>query len=313
MTIVTIARIVEASLWYCLPPRNGSFDVKERDARFKALTALTSQGSPFSMNCDNNGEAGKDLKETMQYFIEDVYGENGRIVSVGLDNAVKVESSLVLELFDTIVKLRGYLESFLKAALVELKKRNTLESDFEELIHTDIRYFHAFAGKVSCILITNKFMEINDMARTLNENYVKTHNGADPRKDPEFNLENDPSFRMLENEFHQINSDMNAVLNTYGNDGTDEEFKYARESVYSDCDIFTGKKQTTNLNAFFNIFTSYFDKIIDATQGQLNNMFAAFGKKLRDESTQAQPAAPDTEAKPEEAPAADTTKPTEDK
>ncbi len=293
MTIVTIARIVESSLWYCLPPRNGSFALEERAARFKALTALTAEGSPFAMNCDNNGDLGKQLKEDMQYFIEDVYGDPGRMVSVNLDGSVRVESSLNLELFDSIVKLRGFLESFLKSAIAALKERKTMESDFEELIHTDIRYFHAFAGKVSCILIANKFMELNQMARTLTENYVKSHNGQNPNNDPEFNVHNDPSFRMLENEFHQINSNMNAVLNTYGNDGEDEEFKFARESVYADCDIFSGKKQTTDINAFFNIFTSYFDRIIDSTQGQLNNMFATFGRKMKEEA----PAANAEEAK----------------
>lgn len=293
MTIVTIARIVESSLWYCLPPRNGSFSSEERAARFKALTALTAEGSPFAMNCDNNGDLGKQLKEDMQYFIEDVYGDPGRMVSVNLDGSVRVESSLNLELFDSIVKLRGFLESFLKSAIAALKERKTMESDFEELIHTDIRYFHAFAGKVSCILIANKFMELNQMARTLTENYVKSHNGQNPNNDPEFNVHNDPSFRMLENEFHQINSNMNAVLNTYGNDGEDEEFKFARESVYADCDIFSGKKQTTDINAFFNIFTSYFDRIIDSTQGQLNNMFATFGRKMKEEA----PAANAEEAK----------------
>lgn len=282
MTVVTIARIVEATLWYCLPPRAGSFSKDERDARFKALTALTAPGSPFYMNCDNNGETGKELKEEMQYFIEDVYGPNGRIVSLNLDESVRVETSLIIELFSNIVKLRGYLESFLKAALNELEKRGTLEDDFKELIMTDIRYFHAFAGKISCLLLSNKFMEINDMAKTLNDSYIKSHNGSDPRKDPEFSVTNDPSFRMLENEFHQINSDMNAVLNTYGNDGQDDEFKFARESVYGDCEIFTGKKQTTDIKAYFNIFTSYFDKILDSTQGRLNNMFQEFGKKLNE-------------------------------
>ncbi len=289
MTIVTIARIVESSLWYCLPPRNGSFSLDERSARFKALTALTSEGSPFSMNCDNNGETGKTLKEDMQYFIEDVYGQNGRIVSVGLDNVVRVEASLVLELFDQIVKLRGYLESFLHAAMAELRKRDALSKQFEDLILLDIKYFHSFAGKISCILLSNKFMEINQMAKTLNENYSKTHNGMNPQNDPEFNVENDPSFRMLENEFHQINSNMNAVLNSYGTENApDEEFRFARQNVYSDCDIFSGKKQTTDINAYFNMFTSYFDKILDKTQNTLNQMFIDIGKEMQS-GAEAQP------------------------
>ena len=210
MTIVTLARVVEASLWYCLPPRNGQFSFEERTARFKAMTALTSEGSPFAMNCDNNGDVGKDLKEEMQYFIEDVYGDPGRIVTTTIDNKVRVEDSLILELFSNIVKLRGYLESFMRVALTELKKHGTLEPDFEDLIRTDIRYFHALSGKISCMLISKKFLEINDMAKTLNENYAKSHNGMNPANDKDFKVQDDPSFRMLENEFHQLNADMNA-------------------------------------------------------------------------------------------------------
>ncbi len=283
MTIVTLARVVEASLWYCLPPRMGAFPKEEREARFKALTALVAEGSPFATNCDNNGEVGKDLKEEMQYFIEDVYGDPGRIVTVSLDGKVNVEASLVLELFTNIVKLRGYLESFLNGAVKQLKELGKLEDDFDELIKTDIRYFHAFAGKVSCILISQKFIEINEMAKTITENYSKSHGGINPHTDPEFSVSNDPSFRMLENEFHQLNSDMNAVLNTYATKaGEDDDFKFARESVYGDCDIFTGKKQTNDINAYFKVFTSYFDKILDSTQGRLNQMFTDFGKKIQE-------------------------------
>ncbi len=280
MTIVTIARIVESSLWYCLQPSNqNGFDPEERKSRLAALTALTQEGSPFAMNCDSNGEAGKTLKEEMQYFIEDVYGNPGRIVTVGIDGKLSVEQSLVIELFSTIVKLRGLLEAFMNAALKALKDNGKSEKDFEDLISTDIRYFHAFAGKISCMLIAEKFMELNQNANTYAQNYSKQHNGINPHNDPEFDVRNDPSFRMLENEFHQINQDMVAVLNSYGDN--DEEFRFAREAVYSDCDIFSGKKQTTDLKAFFRLFNSYFDKILDATQRKLNTMFAQMGEKLK--------------------------------
>ncbi len=281
MTIVTIARIVESTLWYCLPPRSGEFSVQERTARCAALTALTSEGSPFAVNADNNGEIGQTLKEEVQYLIEDVYGENGRIVSVGLDNKIRVEKSLICELFSSIVKIRAILEGFLGSALRTLKERGTSEPDFEELLRTDVKYYHAFAGKISCILIADKFMELNQNANTYAQNYSKSHNGINPQSDPEFDVRKDPSFRMIENEFHQLNNDMVNVLNSYNDD---VDFNFARESVYADCELFTGKKQTTDLNAYFRVFTSYFDKIIDATQGKLNGLFQAFGQKLHDDA-----------------------------
>ena len=161
-TILTIARILESTLWYCLPSQSkDGFDLEERKQRGKALISLTQEGTPFAVNCDRNGDVGKKLKEDRQYLIEDVYGDPGRIVTVDINSKVHVEESLILELFTSIVNIRGYLEGFLSSALAALKQQNKLDDSFEHLIRTDVRYYHAFSGKISCILITNKFRELN--------------------------------------------------------------------------------------------------------------------------------------------------------
>ncbi len=277
-TILTIARILESTLWYCLPSTNkDGFELEERKQRGKALISLTQEGTPFAVNCDRNGDAGKKLKEDRQYLIEDVYGEPGRIVTVDINSKVHVEESLILELFTSIVDLRGYLESFLASALASLKQENKLDKDFEDLVRTDIRYYHAFAGKISCILIANKFRELNKNVQTYAESYSKSHNGINPNQDPEFDVHNDPSIRRLENEFHELNQDRVNVLNTYGDH--DPDFVYARNQVYSDADIFTGKKQTSDINAFFSRFTSYFDDILKATRNKLNIRFIKAGQE----------------------------------
>lgn len=277
-TILTIARIVENSLIYCLPPtRPEGFSKEYREKQGKALKALTTKGSPFAVNCANNGDAGKQLAEDMEYFIEDVYGESGRIVRVDINGHVEVEKSLVLELFSTIVKLRLYLEGFLSSAIRYLKEHNELEELFEKTVQSDIRFYHSLAGKISSILIYNKFLEINENANTYMKAYSKNHGGADPRKDSDFNVDDDPSVRMLKNEFHILNQDMVNVLNTYNGD---EEFKFARQSLYSDCELFTGKKKPTDLKAFQGIFTSYFDKIIRETEKPTNDLFLELTKEL---------------------------------
>lgn len=295
MTIVTIARIVESSLWYCLPPRStAGFSKDERANRLQALTVLTGEGSPFYLNCENNGETGKNLYEDMHYFIEDVYGKEGRIVTVDINGVVHVEPSLLIELFTTITKLRNYLEAFITSAMKFLRDNGKLSKEFEDLVNTDIRYYHAFAGKISCILISQKFLELNQTANIYSESYSKSHNGIDPRKDPEFNVRNDPSFRMIENEFHELNQDMVTVLNSYGEN--DPDFRFARDQVYADCAIFTGKKVTTNPDAYFKNFNSYFDRILSGTQQRLNEMFAAVSLQMAKPAEQ--PAS--EEAKPEE-------------
>lgn len=279
MTIVTLARIVESTLWYCLPPRNpNGFPKEERDNRYRALKALTSEGSPFFVNCERNGDTGKELYEDMQYFIEDVYGDPGRIVTVDLEGKLHVESSLILELFSQICKLRSFLEAFIVSAMKFLKDSGKLEPDFEELVNTDIRYYHCFAGKISCILISEKFVELNKSARVYTENYSKQHNGIDPNQDPEFDIKKDPAFRMAENEFHELNQDMITVLNSYGEN--DADFRFLRSQIYADCDLFTGKKATTDIDAYFRVFTSYFDKILASTQGNLNVLFSKMSTRM---------------------------------
>jgi hypothetical protein len=280
LTIVTLSRIVEATLWYCLPARDANgFSKSERDNRGSALKALTGEGSPFDMNCRNNGKAGADLYEDMGYFIEDVYGDPGRIVSVDIQGKVNVEPSLIVELFTTIVKLRAYLEAFVNSGMKFLQDKNKLEPEFADLIKNDNLYYHSFGGKISCILISHKFIELNDAANVYSQAYSKNHGGINPHTDPEFNVRDDPSFRMIENEFHTLNQDMVTVLNSYNDN---EDFKYAREQVYSDCEIFSGKKKTTDVNAFFKFFDGYFDNILSTVQGPLNQQFTKVGNELNE-------------------------------
>lgn len=278
VTILTIARIVENTLAYCLPTNNpAGFSKEHRERQGKALRALTGKGSPFAVNCANNGDAGKQLAEDMEYFIEDVYGEPGRIVTVDINGHVDVEKSLTIELYSTIVKLRLYLEGFLTSALKYLREHNLLEESFEKTVQSDLRLYHALAGKIGSILIYNKFLEINENANTYMQSYSKSHNGIDPRKDSHFNVDDDPSVRMLKNEFHTLNQDLVNALNTYNDD---EDFKFARQSLYSDCEIFTGKKKPTDIKAFQSIFTGYFDKIIRTAEKPTNDLFLALTQDL---------------------------------
>ena len=279
VTILTIARIVENTLAYCVPNKSPEgFSAEQRRRHGDALRALTRKGTPFAINCDNNGDAGKTLYEEMNYFIDDVYGDPGRIVTVDLNGSVHVEKSLTIELFSSIVKLRLYLEGFLNSALRYLKEHDELEESFEKTISSDIRLYHALAGKIASNLIYDKFIEINDNANTYLQAYSKSHGGTDPRKDSHFNVDDDPSVRMLKNEFRTLNQDMVTALNAYGD--ADEEFKFARQSLYSDCELFTGKKKPTDLKAFRQVFTSYFDKIIRATEKPTNDLFVAMTKDL---------------------------------
>ncbi len=281
MTILTVARIVENALEYCMPSRNpDGFSVADRRSKGEALVALTGEGTPFYVNCFNNGETGDKLYENMSYFIDDVFGENGRIVSVDIHNRVNVEQSLIVDLFTEIVDLRLYLEAFLKSGLRFLRENDMLEPEFEELVNLDMRYYHSLAGKISCQLIVDKFLELNENANSYAQAYSKSHGNIDPHRDPNFNPDDDPSVRMLKNEFHNINQAMVNVLNSYGED--DPEFRFARDDVYSESEVFSGKRKPMDTKAYFNVYRTHFDRIIAKTQPELNTKYQAMARDLRD-------------------------------
>ena len=218
--------------------------------------------------------------EDTKYFIEDVYDDPGRIVTVDLHGKVNVEKSLIVELYTTIVTLRNGLEAFLLSALKFLKDNNSLEESFETTIKNEIRYYHSFASKVGTILLSRKFIEINENANTYAQSYSKSHGNIDPRKDPKFNPDDDPSIRMLKNEFRKLNIALLTVLNNYDKD--DEEFRFARNNVLSDSEIFSGKKLPTDVNAFFGIYTSYFDKIINNSRKEAEEGVHSLSADLRE-------------------------------
>jgi hypothetical protein len=277
MSIVNLSRIIENSLKYVENPTSKSFVEEERVTLYKALKGLTGKGTPFFENCARNGEFGKELMEDMTYYIEDVYSKDGRIVHSDLQGKVSVETSLVVELFTTIVKLRARLEIFCDKGAEFLKGRKQLDPEIEKLIQDDKRYFHAYAGKLSAVLLANKANEANATVAAFAKSYSKEHGNIDPRKDPEFKPDQDPSVRMVRNEFHELNEDMVMVLNSYGEQ--DPDFRFARENTYHDCQIFNGQMETTNPEQFFQLFTSYFNDIIGYTGSEVNTEF----RKVSDE------------------------------
>lgn len=279
-SIMAIARVVANALTYCLDDGTVNFTKEDRDRKCRIIKSMSGPNTPFAVNCEKNGEIGKKLAEDTKYFIEDVYDDPGRIVTVDLHGKVNVEKSLIVELYTTIVTLRNGLEAFLLSALKFLKDNNSLEESFETTIKNEIRYYHSFASKVGTILLSRKFIEINENANTYAQSYSKSHGNIDPRKDPKFNPDDDPSIRMLKNEFRKLNIALLTVLNNYDKD--DEEFRFARNNVLSDSEIFSGKKRPTDVNAFFGIYTSYFDKIINNSRKEAEEGVHSLSADLRE-------------------------------
>ncbi len=279
LEFLNIGRVLSDCLDYCLSQgEDGKYSLEIRTNLGNRLKQLTREKSNFDINCDNNGDNGKQFKEEMGYFIDDVFSDNGRIVSITLDKKVHVEQSLVIELLTSIIKLRVYTESFINAGLKLLKDRDLLDADFENLVRADMLNYHSKASKVASIMLSNKFFEYRKNVQQVIQDYSRTHGGADPRKDPEFKLDDDPSIRMLRNEFEEISKDLNTAMH-FGDDI--EEFKLARQKVYDDFSFFSGKKRPTDVRVFINIFCTYFDRLIAVSQAELQRYSAIVNSETK--------------------------------
>lgn len=264
LEFLNIGRIISDCIDYCMT--NGDenrFNPETRANIGNRLKQLTREKSNFDINCENNGESGQKYKEELNYFIDDVFSDEGRIVSLTREGKLHVEESLVIELLTSIVKLRVYTESFINAGMKLLKERNLLDPDFENLVNTDLLNYHAKGSKIASIMLANKFAEYRKNVQQIVNDYSRTHGGKNPKDDPDFKLEDDPSIRMLRNEFEEISKDLNTILR-FGDDN--EEFKSARQKVYDDYAFFSGKKRPTDVQVFINMFVSYFDKLIAESQ-----------------------------------------------
>ena len=279
MTLINLSRIVVDSLKYVDNPKNPSFSQDERGNLFQILNNLTSQGSPFEVNCTNNGEFGSKLKEDTAYFIEDVYSDDGRIVKKDLNDNVIVEESLVKELFSTICNIRIRLEIIIDAGLDIVEKDKKLDKEVKELFALDKEFFHSVAVKIGSKLLVTTFDELNAASRTYFEAYSRSHGGIDPRSDPNYKPSDDANIRMLENEFKEINQNIVNVVSTYKE--ADRDYLQAKEQLFGDFEVFTGKKKTTNFQSFANLFISYFDKIIAGVGPKLDNAYNHVGKELQ--------------------------------
>ncbi len=308
LEFLNIGRILSDCLDYCLTNGDANrFNVETRTNLGNRIKQLTREKSNFSVNCENNGESGKLYKDELTYFIEDVFGEDGRIISVTREGKIHVEESLVIELLTSIVKLRLYTESFINAGMKLLNEKRLLDSDFENLVKNDLLHYHSKAAKVASILLANKFAEYRKNVQQVLSDYSRTHGGKDPKDDPEFKLDDDPSIRMLRNEFEEISKDLNTVLH-FGDDN--EEFKAASQKIHDDFPFFSGKKRPTDTQVFINMFISYFDKLIAVSQAALqhysfivNEATKTFVEELKKErenqAAQATEPEPSAEAKEE--------------
>ena len=279
MTIINIGRIVVDSLKYVDNPKNPNFSQEDRQSFFQLLNNLTSVGSPFEVNCTNNGEFGAKLKEDMTYFIEDVFSDDGRIVRKDLNDHVIVEESLVKELYGTICNLRLRLELIVDAGLKMLEENKKLDKEVKELVELDNKFFHSVCAKIGSKLLVTTFDELNQASRMYFESYSRSHGGIDPHSDPNFNPTDDANIRMLENEFKQINQDLVNVIGSYKE--ADTQFLSAKDNLYDDFQVFSGKKKTTNFQSFANLFVSYFDKIVAGVNPLLNNAYNIVGTELQ--------------------------------
>ena len=110
LEFLNIGRVLSDCLDYCLSQgEDGKYSLEIRTNLGNRLKQLTREKSNFDINCDNNGDNGKQFKEEMGYFIDDVFSDNGDLVK---------KSS------NSLIQLSRYFSSPVMAAALALFSRN---------------------------------------------------------------------------------------------------------------------------------------------------------------------------------------------
>ncbi len=214
MAIYEIGVIIRDTLEYVLPPidQEKGYSIDLYKQRKMMISHLIEENSPFVAFCQNNSQiaskedpnmtVGNKISTQVKEFVEDVYGDDSRIVKIDHDKVV-VESSLILQLVDYIVGLHETISDVCLGFKASFEKEGGLEPELTELLEKDDPFYRAAAFRGVAHLFNVKFAEYNNAVRTY-INQEKEKEGVDPSTKPGFDPKVDPSCAFIANEMNRV-------------------------------------------------------------------------------------------------------------
>ena len=290
MGIYELSAMIRDTLEYCFPAPQDGYSLNAYNQRKTMVKHLLEENSPFVLFCKRNEAPTKDdpnvkigdrILTQLNEFVDDVYGDESRIVKINHDKVV-VESSLMIQLLDYVIGLHETISDICRGYEATFRKEGTLESDFEELLKTDDPYYRAVAFRAVAVSFNNKFIEYNNAVRT----YVsqeRENTGVDPRTKPGFDPKVDPSCAFINNELGRLMGFFNFLVRH--NKSEDVVFTDAIKKMTGYFDYFSGKRQLQNgqkMNDVMREFDAVFIPLINPYRDAWLRIFNKVFNDLRE-------------------------------
>ena len=107
------------------------------DQRKAVLTNGLQTGSALGNFLDNNKEQGDKIREKLNEFLSDLYGEESTILKITEDGKVRVDHTQHVKLFDEVVGLQESIRDILYGYLNYARSKNESDEDMMKMVALD--------------------------------------------------------------------------------------------------------------------------------------------------------------------------------
>lgn len=210
------------------------------DQRKMVLTKGLEKGAALSNFLDNNPETGNKIREKLNEFINDVYGDDSTILTV-TGETIRVDYTQNIKMMDYVTGLSESLRDIIHGYLNYARGRNELEDSIAQLVMLDDRLYR----DVLVMLALNEYQKsFGEFQKVMNESQGK------PTPQSNFIVQNEISklagfmrfsrdhHRIMDNETLDVLDEVNALLEmTEGrrdrrdNKGFNDLFKEVGEKI----------------------------------------------------------------------------------
>lgn len=109
------------------------------DQRLGVLTKGIESGSALGNFFDNNKEQGDKIREKLNEFLKDIYGDDSTILKITEDGKVRVDHTQHIKLFDEVVGLQESIRDILYGYLNYARGKNEQDPEMMKLVSLDER------------------------------------------------------------------------------------------------------------------------------------------------------------------------------
>ena len=142
--IYQISLYVRDTLHYTVPGRDETYLTEHYKRRGESLKRLTGEGTPFASFLRANEDKSPKITESINRLINDIYGEDSRIMRV-VGDLVEVDHSQHILIYELVLGIYQTIDDIMRGYIAHAKKDNTFEQEIEDVVNAGEYYFRALA------------------------------------------------------------------------------------------------------------------------------------------------------------------------